>query len=159
MSSILVIYYSRTGHTQEMAEFIASGIRDGGAEAVLKSVDEVNVDELAGYDGVVIGSPSYYGCMAAEIKQLLDKSISVQGKLDGKVGGAFCSSARLSGGNETTVLSLLNALLVHGMVVTGGTPQFPYGPVAIHAPEEETTRKECLDYGRRVAKLATRLSS
>jgi NAD(P)H dehydrogenase (quinone) len=157
MSSILVVYYSRTGHTQEMAEHIANGVKNAGGEATLKSVEEVTVEELAAYDGLVIGSPSYYGGMAAEVKRLLDQSVGVQGKLTGKVGGAFCSSARLSGGNETTVLSILNGLMIHGMVVTGGTMQFPYGPVAIHAPDDTTTQKECMAYGRRLAELADQL--
>ncbi len=157
MTRVLVVYYSRTGHTQEMAEAIAQGARGAGAEAVCAGVQNVAAKGLADYDAIVIGSPSYYGAMAGDIKKFLDETIAVQGTLRGKVGGAFCSSARISGGNETTLLSILHAMLVHGMIITGGSSTFPYGPVAVHAPDDDTTREECMAYGRAIADLAAKL--
>lgn len=157
MPSILVTYYSCTGHTQELAEPIAKGAELAGATVALKPVGDVDVDALAGYDAIIIGSPNYYGCMAAPVKALLDASVKLHGKLRGKVGGAFCSSARLSGGNETTVISILQALLVHGMIVVGGTPAFPYGPTAVHKPEDSATRQECEAYGKLIAEVAKKL--
>lgn len=157
MKKVLVVYYSRTGHTQEMADAIAKGAQTAGAQAVCSAVQDVNVKDLVEYDAIVIGSPSYYGAMAGDVKKFLDATIALQGKLRGKVGGAFCSSARISGGNETTLLSILHAMLVHGMVLTGGSATFPYGPVAIHAPDDTTTREECMAYGRMIAELAAKL--
>jgi multimeric flavodoxin WrbA len=71
------------------------------------------------------GSPTYYGTMAWELKKLLDESVKFHGKLRGKVGGAFTSSANVGGGNETTVLDILKALLIHGMVVARRPPGRP----------------------------------
>lgn len=157
MKKILVAYYSRTGHTQDMADAIAKGAQLAGAQVECRPVSDVDVAQLVNYDAIVVGSPSYYGSMAGDVKKFLDATIALHGKLRGKVGGAFCSSARLSGGNETTLLSILHAMLVHGMIIVGGTPAFPYGPVAIHAPSDDATREECMVYGRMIAELAAKL--
>ncbi|MCX5702079.1 MAG: NAD(P)H-dependent oxidoreductase [Candidatus Omnitrophica bacterium] len=157
MSKILVIYYSRGGNTKKMAESIVEGVKKEGEEAVIKAVSEVNVDELLKYDALVIGSPTYYGSMAAEIKRLLDDSVKFHGKLDGKIGAAFASSANIGGGNETTILDILNAMLIHGMIIQGDPQGDHYGPVAIGAPDARAT-KECLRLGQRVAKLVKKLS-
>ncbi|MBM3245981.1 MAG: flavodoxin family protein [Candidatus Omnitrophica bacterium] len=157
MAKILVIYYSRTGNTKKMAELVAEGARKEGAEVTLKDVSGVDVDELLNYDGLVIGSPTYYGTMAAEIKKLLDDSVKFHGKLDAKVGAAFASSANVGGGNETTVLDILNALLIHGMIIQGDPRGDHYGAVAIGAPDARST-KQCARLGQRVAKLAKKLA-
>jgi len=102
MAKVLVIYYSRSGNTKRLAESVLEGIKKEAVEAVIKDVRDVDVDELLKYDGIVIGSPTYYGTMSAEIKRLLDDSVKFHGKLDGKVGAAFSSSANIGGGNETT---------------------------------------------------------
>ena len=82
-------------------------------------------------DRIILGTPTDYGTMAAEIKKLLDDSIRLHGRLDGKLGGAFASSANAAGGNETAILSILSALLIHGMLVKGMAEGSHYGPVAI----------------------------
>ena len=158
MAKALVIYYSRTGNTKKMAEFVFEGIQKEGIEAVLKDVKDVSVDELLKYDAIVIGSPTYYGTMAAEIKRLLDDSVKFHGKLDGKIGAAFASSANIAGGNETTILDILNAMLIHGMILQGDPQGDHYGPVAIGAPDARAT-KECIRMGSRVAKLCKLLFS
>ena len=112
MAKILIVYYSRTGNTEKMAERVAKGVTKAGAEATVKAVGETKADELKDYDGIILGSPTYYGTMAAEIKQLLDDSVAFHGQLAGKVGGAFSSSANMGGGNETTVMDMLKALLM-----------------------------------------------
>ena len=152
MSKALVLYYSRSGNTKQMAEIIAEGIKKEGIETVLKDVSDAKADELLQYDVIVIGSPTYYGTMAAEIKKIFDESVKFHGKLDGKIGGAFASSANIAGGNETTILDILNAMLIHGMIIQGDYQGDHYGPVAIGAPDERS-RKECLRYGSRIAKL------
>ncbi|MBP7836015.1 MAG: NAD(P)H-dependent oxidoreductase [Candidatus Omnitrophica bacterium] len=152
MKGALIIYYSRGGNTKKMAELIAEGIRQEGAGAVVKDIKDVGVDELLTYDGLVIGSPTYYGSMSAEIKKLFDDSVKFHGKLDGKVGAAFSSSRNIAGGNETAILDILHAMLIHGMIIQGDFQGDHYGPAAIDAPDERST-KECLRMGSRFAKL------
>ncbi|MFA5356487.1 MAG: flavodoxin domain-containing protein [Candidatus Omnitrophota bacterium] len=152
----LVIYYSRSGNTKKMAESVAEGIKSEGMEAVIKEVKDVKAAELLEYDAIAIGSPTYYGTMAAEIKKLLDDSVKFHGKLDGKVGAAFSSSANIGGGNETTVLDILNAMLIHGMIIHGDPQGDHYGAVAIDAPDTRS-KKECVRMGSRMAKLVKRL--
>jgi len=156
MSSVLIAYYSRTGHTKAMAEVIARAAQEEGAKVDLKPVDEVNIDSLINYDAIVLGSPDYYGTMASEVKKLIDESIKLHGQLDGKIGGAFSSAANIGGGNETTILSILQGLLVHGMIVPGVVKGDHYGPVAINAPDERADRQS-LNYGKLIAGLADKL--
>jgi NAD(P)H dehydrogenase (quinone) len=156
MAKALVVYYSRSGNTQKMAESIADGITKEGLETTLKDVKEVNVDDLLKYEAIVIGSPTYYGTMAAEIKRFLDDSVGFHGKLDGKIGGAFASSANLGGGTETTVLDILNAMLIHGMIIHGDPQGGHYGPVSIGPPDNRAI-KECIRFGSRLAKLAKKI--
>jgi NAD(P)H dehydrogenase (quinone) len=152
MVRAIVIYYSRSGNTKKMAQSVSEGIKNEGVEVEVKEVKDVPVDDLLKYDAIVIGSPTYYGSMAAEIKKLLDDSVKFHGKLEGKVGAAFSSSANVAGGNETTVLDILNAMLIHGMIIQGDPRGDHYGSVAIGSPDERAT-KECLRMGSRVAKL------
>jgi NAD(P)H dehydrogenase (quinone) len=156
MAKILITYYSRTGNTKRMAEEIAKGVTKANVAVELKRVEDVKVDELLNYDGIIIGSPTYYGTMAAEIKKLLDDSVKFHGRLEGKVGAAFTSSANIGGGNETTILDILNAMLIHGMIISGDSQGDHYGPVAIDAPKGRTL-KQCLRLGERTAKLVLRL--
>lgn len=138
-----------------MAELIAEGVVEKGVEVKVKAVDEANVEELLDSEGVIIGSPTYYGSMASEIKKFIDDSIKLHGKLDGKVGGAFTSSGNIGGGNETTIMDILKSLLIHGMIVQGSPRGDHYGPVSIRKPDERS-KKLCRDYGNRLAELVIR---
>ena len=159
MVRMLVGYYSRSGHTKAMAEEITKGAREvDGVEVDLLHVEQVDVKSLREYDVIVLGSPTYYGTMAAPVKELIDKSVKVHGKLAGCVGGGFASSGMRAGGNETTVLDIRKALLIHGMVVLGTAGEDHYGPVAIKAPDEAAV-KSCNKYGRRLGELAIKLRS
>ncbi len=149
----IVIFYSRTGTTHSMAETIASTLTGEKFDVKLTTPEDVPVERLTDYDLIVVGSPTYYGTMAAEIKKVLDESIRVHGKLEGVVGGAFASSANRAGGNETTVLSLLCALLIHGMVIKGMSGGDHYGPVAVGS-FDSTCEKECIRYAQELAALA-----
>lgn len=157
MAKALVIYYSQTGNTKKMAESIIEGIKKEGIEVVIKPVKDVDVDELLKYEAIIMGSPTYYGTMAAQIKKLLDDSVKFHGKLDGKIGAAFASSANIGGGNETTILDILNAMLIHGMIIQGDPQGDHYGPVSIGEPDARATR-QCVRLGSRVAKLLKRIS-
>jgi len=142
MTKILVLYYSSYGHTAQMAEAVAEGIREGGAEAVIRHVPETapeevvksagfqkmeghtcigGPDELAEYDGIVVGSPTRYGRMTSQMAAFWDQpgGLWQKGALIGKVGAAFTSTASQHGGQETTLWSILNNLLHMGMTVVG----------------------------------------
>lgn len=157
MAKILVAYYSVSGHTKRMAELIVEGIKkEETVDVALRNVEEVKVDELLDYQCIVIGSPVYYGSMASPIKKLFDESVKFHTKLDGRVGGAFASSANIGGGNETTILDILNAMLIHGMIVQGDPKGDHYGPVSIGSPDERS-QKQCVRYGERMARLVKKI--
>ncbi|MDP8247990.1 MAG: flavodoxin domain-containing protein [Candidatus Tritonobacter lacicola] len=157
MAKLLIAYYSRSGNTERMAELIEEGARIEGVEVARNSVGDVKADDLLDYDAVILGSPTYYGSMAAEVKKLLDESVRFHGKLEGKVGGAFTSSANIGGGNETTIMDILKALLIHGMIIRGDSSGDHYGPVSINAPDSRA-EAQCRRYGKRIAELTRRLS-
>lgn len=158
MERLLIVYHSRTGNTEKMAEFIREGAEGEGVEAVIKKALSVSPEEFLDYDGIIAGSPTYYGTMAWELKKLMDESVALHGKLEGKVGGAFSSSANLGGGSETTVLNILQALLIHGLIVPGSASGAHYGPVSIGAPDG-AVRESCIKFGRTYAKLAKIIST
>jgi NAD(P)H dehydrogenase (quinone) len=107
MTKIVVIYDSRTGHTEKMALAVAKGVKQvKGVAAEVKSAAETSIKDLVEADGIILGSPTYYGLMSAPIKRLIDKSVKIHGKLEGKVGAAFTSSGGTASGAETTLLSI-----------------------------------------------------
>lgn len=158
MAKVLIIYYSATGNTKKMAYFIEAGVKDEGVDVEVKSVEKAKIEDMLTVDGIIIGSPTYYGTMAGPIKKFLDESVAIHGKLDGKVGAAFSSSANIGGGNETTITDILNALLIHGMVIQGDPSGGHYGIVSIGTPDSRVER-ECKRMGKRVAKLVKKLYS
>jgi NAD(P)H dehydrogenase (quinone) len=141
MTKVLVLYYSSYGHIETMAQAVAEGVREAGAEAVIKRVPELvpeevarksgfkldqaapiaTVDELPGYDAIILGVPTRFGNMPAQMKNFLDQTggLWFQGKLIGKVGSVFTSSATQHGGQESTILSTQIVLLHQGMVIVG----------------------------------------
>jgi len=156
MAKGIVVYYSRSGNTKEMAEAITQAMNDAGLSTECKPVDKVRADDLPGYEAVVIGSPCYYGQMAAPVKQLVDDLVSRHGQLNGKVGAAFSSSANTGGGSETTVVGILDAMLIAGMIVQGDPQGAHYGPISIGRPDDKV-KQQCTRRGQRVAELTRRL--
>ncbi len=156
MPKALVCYYTRSRNTEKMAVRIAEVLNDKGLEADLRKAEDVKPAELLGYDCLIFGSPTYYGTMAWPLKKLIDDSVKHHGKLRGKVGGAFTSSGNRAGGNETTVLDILKALLIHGMIVQGDHQGDHYGPAAIGKPDEKAL-KSCEKYAAKLAALTNKL--
>jgi NAD(P)H dehydrogenase (quinone) len=156
MAKGIVVYYSRTGNTKEMAEIIAEAMNDAGLPTACKSVETVKPDDLPDFDAVVLGSPCYYGQMAAPVKQLIDDLVGRHGQLNGRVGAAFASSANTGGGSETTIMGIIEAMLIAGMVVQGDPQGAHYGPLSIGRPDEKT-KQQCQRRGQRVAELVKRL--
>ena len=156
MANGLVIYYSRSGNTKQMAKTIAEAMNEANLPTKCKSVTDTTLDDLQAADAIVVGSPTYYGRLAAPIAQFFDDSVTRHGKLDGKVGAAFSSSSNIAGGNETTIMSILETLLIHGMIVQGDPQGDHYGPVSIGKPDERVI-KQCKRRGQRIAQLTNKL--
>ncbi|RZA35670.1 MAG: NAD(P)H:quinone oxidoreductase [Lysobacteraceae bacterium] len=141
MAKVLVLYYSTYGHIEQMAQAVAEGARAAGATVDLKRVPETvpqeiaakahfklqqdapiaTVDELPDYDAIIIGAPTRYGRMPGQMAAFLDQTggLWARGALNGKVGGAFTSTATQHGGQETTLFSIITNLLHFGMTVVG----------------------------------------
>ncbi|MDR3099221.1 MAG: NAD(P)H:quinone oxidoreductase [Paraburkholderia sp.] len=141
MSKVLVLYYSSYGHVEALAEAVAEGARAAGATADVKRVPETvpeeiargahfkldqqapvaTVGELANYDAIVVGTPTRFGRMSSQMAAFLDQAggLWMSGVLNGKVGGAFTSTATQHGGQETTLFSVITNLLHFGMTVVG----------------------------------------
>lgn len=142
MPKILVLYHSTYGHVEAMAEAVAEGARQvEGAVVDIKRVPELvpeelaktsgykldqaapiaEVDDLAGYDAVIVGAGTRYGTAASQMRNFLDQTggLWMKGALVGKVGSAFSSTATQHGGQETTLIGLIQTLLHHGMIVAG----------------------------------------
>ena len=159
MTRILICYYSKSGTTEKMAEKIAEGVENSDRDVVLDlmKVEDADVDDLPNYDGVILGSPTYYGLPAAPIKEYIDKSIKHHGRLDDMVGGVFSSSANPAGGNETTLMALIESLLIHGMIVKGMPKGDHYGPVVIGDPDERELN-QCKYYGEWMAEFIDKIA-
>ncbi len=156
---ILVLYYSKTGNTKKLAYEIAAGVKQ--IEHIIcdiKSTSEVTKDDFVTADGIIAGSPVYYGSMAAELKSVFDRFVSVRKKMQGKVGAAFTTSGDQSGGKETTLLSIIQAMLINGMIIVGDPLDATghYGVSCTGAPDAETI-ENAHKLGRRVALLVHQL--
>ncbi len=197
MHKILIIYYSRHGNTAAMARQIARGVATvPGAEALLRVVPPISDgriadpgttpadgppwarhEELADCAGLIIGSPTRFGNMAAPLKYFLDGTASLwlSGALAGKPAAVFTSTASLHGGQESTLLTMMLPLMHHGMLLaglpytekalletrSGGTP---YGPSHLAGadakrPLDDDETQLCRALGTRLAALAVKLAS
>ena len=190
---VLVLYYSRHGATEKLAQHIARGVEQAGVEARLRTVPAVSAvceataddipengalyateDDLRHCAGLVMGSPTRFGNMAAPLKYFLDgtSGLWMSGALIGKPAALFTSSASLHGGQESTLLTMMMPLLHHGMLITG----IPYSEAALSAtqsggtpygashvagqngrPVDETELELAAALGKRVAILSKRL--
>ncbi len=156
---VLVVYFSRSGNTKRLAEAIAKGVEEEkGVTCLLKSVSEVTREDFLSSAGIIAGSPVYFGTMAAELKQLFDKFVSIRRKMGDKVGAAFATSGDATGGKETTMMSIIQALLIYGMIVVGDPLDATghYGVACAGAPDEGTLENG-RKLGRRVAVIAKKI--
>ncbi len=159
MAKILIVYDSKTGNTEKMTHAISEGAKEvKGVTVDIKRIEKTTLEDLRNADGIIMGSPTYYGQMSAKLKALIDESVKIHGKLEGKVGAAFTSSGGAATGAETTLLSILHAMLVHGMIVQGQADDKHYGAASIETPREKEL-KYCKNLGKRVATLATKLKA
>ena len=192
---VLVLYYSLYDNTKTMAQYVARGIEETGLEARIRTVPPVSptiqatdkpvpesgapyatLEDLKNCIGLVVGSPTRFGNMAAAMKYFFDgtSSLWLSGGLAGKPAGVFTSTASMHGGQETTLLSMMMPLFHHGMVMvgvpatvpellttqTGGTP---YGPSHVAGAESKNPVSDeekaiCIALGKRVAIIADKLN-
>lgn len=193
---ILILYYSRYGATAEMANYIAQGVESiGGIEARIRTVPAVSpvieatednipstgavyatLDDLKNCTGLILGSPTRFGNMAAPLKYFLDSTSSLwlSGALINKPAAVFTSTASLHGGQEATLLSMMLPLLHHGMLciglpyaepdltstASGGTPYGAshYAGADSKRPISEEEKRLCTALGKRVAQTALKLA-
>jgi NAD(P)H dehydrogenase (quinone) len=147
MSKVLVLYYSSYGHIEQLAQAVAEGAREAGATVDIKRVPETapldvakaahfkleqeapiaKIEDLADYDAVILGIPTRFGRMPSQMAAFLDQAggLWLSGKLNGKVGSVFASTATQHGGQETTLFSAITNLLHFGMVIVGLPYSFP----------------------------------
>ncbi len=156
---VLILYYSKGGNTRKLAERIGEGVESvSGVKALLKSSQEVKKEDFLDSAGIIAGSPVYFGAMAYDLKRVFDEFVGVRKKMENKVGAAFATSGDPSGGKETTIISIIQCLLIYGMIIVGDPMDATghYGVACAGAPDEkisENGRK----LGRRVAELCKKL--
>jgi NAD(P)H dehydrogenase (quinone) len=159
MAKILIVFDSKSGNTETMALAVAKGAEKAGdLEVTVKRVEQTTNSDLLAADGIIMGSPTYYGLMSAKLKAVIDESAKIHEKLTGKVGGAFTSSGGTASGAETTLLSIIQAMLIHGMIVQGRADDKHYG-VAVTGTPKKKDLEECERLGRNVAALVKKLQA
>ncbi|NWG10318.1 NAD(P)H-dependent oxidoreductase [Candidatus Bathyarchaeota archaeon] len=157
MAKIIIVYHSKSGNTEKMAFAVAEGAKQvESVEVTVKKANQTSLEDLLNADGIIMGSPTYYGQMSAKLKALIDESVRIHGKLEGKVGAAFTSSGGTASGAETTLLSMVQAMLVHGMIVQGRASDKHYGAAAVGCPDEKAL-ESCKALGKKVANLVVKL--
>jgi NAD(P)H dehydrogenase (quinone) len=171
--NVLVAYHSEDGHTEMLAQAVAEGAREAGAQVETRSICELNSHDLRRADGLLLGCPVYSATVSYQMKQFIDTMMGqlwMNGELAGKAGGAFATCAGQHGGIETTLDTLLRALLGFNMVVTG--PYLPqeeikfagsaYGATFVaESAEAQLSQSEwklARGLGRRVAEVAAALA-
>ncbi len=197
MAKVLVLYYSSYGHVEQMADAVAAGAREAGATVDVRRVPETapeevargshfkldqaaaiaSVAELESYDAIIVGTPTRYGRVPAQIASFFDQAggLWARGALNGKVGAAFASTASQHGGQETTLFSVITNLMHFGMVIVGLPYSFqgqlkldevsggsPYGATTIAAGDGSRQPSEnelagARFQGKHVAEVATKL--
>ena len=157
MTRILVTYFSATGNTKALAEAVIDGVKSvSGVECVVKTVAKTTNSDWLSADGIIIGSPTYFGQMASKVKLMIDKTEKIYHQLEGKVGAAFTTSGGAGCGHEMTNMSIITAMLVAGMVVQGTTRGPHFGPFAVGEPGKADLEK-AKAYGSLIANLAHKL--
>ena len=155
---VLVLYFSKGGNTAKLARSIAGGVEAGGGEAVVKTTSDVTRDDFLDASGVIAGSPVYFGVMAAELKKIFDEFVSTRRKMENKVGAAFATGGHHTGGKETTMMSIIQCMLIYGMIVIGDPMDASghYG-VGCVGPPDDNAASDGFKLGRRVAELCLKI--
>ena len=157
MTQILVTYFSATGNTKALAEAVIEGVKSvPGVDCVVKTVSQTTNEDWLAADGIIIGSPTYFGQMASKVKLMIDRTEKIYHELEGKVGAAFTTSGGAGCGHEMTNMSIITAMLVAGMVVKGTTRGPHFGPFAVGEPQKADLEK-AQAYGEMITTLTRKL--
>ena len=153
------MYFSKTGNTKKLAQMIVKGVKEEkNVECILKVAKNVTKDDFLSNDAIIAGSPVYFGTMAAELKDVFDRYVGIRKKMGDKVGAAFVTAGDESGGKETTIMSIIQAFLIYGMIIVGDPLDATghYGVACTGTPNKKT-EENAIKLGRRVAKLVIKL--
>jgi len=142
---VLILYYSGSGNTRKMAKAIAEGMKSSGVEITLSEAGEFDVSSLPNYDGIVLGSPTYFSNVSWQVKKVIDESIVHYGggKLKGKVAGIFTSAGTSRDGKDCLKMLKLALGLHHKMKVVEGV-------LRVDGESDQEVKKRCLEYGKRL---------
>jgi NAD(P)H dehydrogenase (quinone) len=160
--SVLIVYYSVTGNTEKMAKSVAEGVQQvAGATVIIKRAEEVATDDIKNADAMVLGSPTYFGDMAAPMKSFIDDWwLKHKVSLVDKIGGAFSTGAGGTGGKEHVLQSLIIAMMNGGMIPVGPlVEQFGLPGVSALDPVNDAALDEARALGNRVATVAQRMKA
>jgi NAD(P)H dehydrogenase (quinone) len=156
---ILILYFSKGGNTRRLAECIAEGVNSvEGVKALLRTTEQVTKDDFVNCAGMIAGSPVYFGVMAAELKKVFDDFVGIRKKMEDKIGAAFTTSGDPTGGKETTMMSIIQCLLIYGMVIVGDPMSATghYGTACVGMPDADAL-SNAKKLGQRVAQIAKKL--
>jgi NAD(P)H dehydrogenase (quinone) len=158
MGNVLVLYFSKDGSTKRMAEYVAEGVQQvSDIDVRLRSTQEATKEDVLWCDGMAVGSPTYLGTVAAEMKRFWEDLLPLWQKIDGKIGCAFSSQGGWGGGAELTCMTVMTIMLNYGMLVFGVTDysgdQFTlhYGATQAGEPRADKEVEACRRLGRRLA--------
>ncbi len=158
---VLILYYSKSGNTKKLAELIAKGVESvADVNALIKSTEQVTKQDFLDCAGIIAGSPVYFGVMAWDLKRVFDEFVGTRKKMENKVGAAFTTSGDPTGGKETTMMSIIQCMLIYGMVIVGDPMDATghYGTACVGAPDDKTA-KNAHKLGKRVAELCVKLEA
>lgn len=155
---ILILYYSSSGHTKQLAQEVAKGVESMGTEALLRDTSEVSKEDFLNSAGIIAGSPVYFGVMAADLKRVFDDFVGVRKKMENKVGAAFTTAGHPTGGKETTIFSILQCMMIYGMIIVGDpmSASGHYGVACVGVPDDNAA-SDAFKLGARVAGLCRQL--
>ena len=156
---VLILYFSKSGNTKKLAENIANGVTASGAEAVVRTTAEVTKDDFLNAAGVIAGSPVYFGVMAGELKKIFDEFVATRRQMENKVGAAFATGNHHTGGKETTMFSIIQCMMIYGMIIVGDPMDASghYGAACTGMPDK-TAGDDGFKLGKRVAELCGKLN-
>jgi NAD(P)H dehydrogenase (quinone) len=144
---VLILYYSRSGNTKGMAKAIAEAMKSSAISVTVEDVEKSDISSLPNYDGIVLGSPTYFSNMAWQVKKAIDESIVHYrgGKLKGKVAGIFTSAGTSSNGKDCLKMLQVALGFHHGMKVVEGI-------LRVDGESDKEVEKKCLEYGKKLVK-------
>jgi NAD(P)H dehydrogenase (quinone) len=144
---VLILYYSGSGNTKKMAKAISEAVKSSARNVTVEDAGKFDISSLPNYDGIVLGSPTYFSNVAWQVKKVIDESIVHYsgGKLKGKVAGIFTSAGTSRDGKDCLKMLEVALGFHHGMKLTQGI-------IRVDGESDKEVEKKCKEYGKRLAK-------